>query len=80
MRAGCECRGSRTEDSTCPPYREGISCWDFDWLGFYDRLPASEQEVWSASFEGCIDCTVFSLFDEEMKMNILLLKERFYHD
>lgn len=80
IRKECECNGMAPDESSCPPYRKSKSCWDFDWLSFYEKLPASEQEVWSAELEQCVECSVFSLFSDEMRTNVLMLKENFHHD
>lgn len=80
MRLECECRGAATRAANCPAYRSNQSCFEYDWLGFYSKLPASEQEIWSNEFESCLECDVFSLFPAEMRTNIVMLKERFHHD
>lgn len=80
MREGCECRGIDPQATQCPPYRAGMSCWEFDWLGFYNKLPASEQEIWSYELGGCMECSLFPRFSSDMQTNILMLKESFPHD
>lgn len=80
VRIDCDCRGVEPLQANCPPYRDNKSCWEYDWLGFFEKLPASEQEVWSGEFVKCLDCPVFPLFSAEMQTNIVLLKEQYHHD
>jgi hypothetical protein len=77
INGNCECNGRNPEDTNCPSYRSQINCWDFDWLDFYETLPASQQEFWSHEFGKCTGCPAFKRFNIETKTDIIMLKEHY---
>jgi len=62
----CPMRGQPRSGSSCPAYRRGYSCWEFDWKGFVESLPAEKWDYWRAILEQCDVCVCYRLHRDQM--------------
>ena len=64
----CPFNGTNASEVSCPVYANQTSCWEFDWLSFYDAMPdGSDKYEWKRMMiEGCSDCKVRNLHEREV--------------
>ena len=64
-------------ESNCPVYDLKISCWEFNWKGFYDKMPHSkDKENWRCGMiEHCKKCDVYYSNKAEMDLKLVDLRK-----
>lgn len=62
--------------SSCPVFDLKISCWEYDWINFYDKMPKSkEKEEWRCGMiEHCQNCDIYHDHKDEMDKKLLPLR------
>ncbi|MBN1971357.1 MAG: hypothetical protein JXR48_17820 [Candidatus Delongbacteria bacterium] len=60
--------GTAPEGVNCPVFDKKISCWEFDWVKFYNDLPdGTDKEQWKCGFmDYCKNCELYSQHKEKM--------------
>jgi hypothetical protein len=66
----CSMRGQPRAGASCPAYRKGLSCWEFDWKGFVEALPKEKWDYWKAILEQCDSCTCYKARAVELRERI----------
>ena len=56
----CPFNGLDPDNSNCPVHKNQSSCWEYDWISFYNKMPeCQEKEDWKkAMVEKCRNCSV----------------------
>lgn len=70
MNETCPMRGQPRAGSTCPAYRKGVSCWEFDWQAFVEALPKEKWDYWKAILEQCEPCLCYRSKLAEMRKRV----------
>jgi hypothetical protein len=66
LNESCPMRGQPRSGSTCPAYRKGYSCWEFDWKAYVEALPPEKWDYWQAILEQCDGCVCHKARAKEM--------------
>lgn len=66
----CPMRGQPRAGAVCPPYRKGVSCWEFEWLEFVEGLPKEKWDYWKAILEQCEPCMCYKARAVELRKHI----------
>ena len=66
--------GKVPPNAICPPFDLKIGCWEYDWAGFYDKMPDCKEKIeWRDSMiSRCMQCKVYLEHKEDM--NLILNK------
>lgn len=64
----CYFNGTNPAGSKCPPHREQVGCWEYDWLSFYAGMPdCAEKYEWRETMlKICPECQVYKLHKPEI--------------
>jgi len=62
MKKECPFRDTDPVGAKCPAYATQLSCWDFDWIAYYRRMPdGPEKTEWKRTMlEWCSSCEIRS--------------------
>lgn len=66
----CPMRGQPRSGASCPAYRKGYSCWEFDWKAFVESLPAEKWDYWKAILEQCEPCVCYKVRSLDLRERI----------
>jgi hypothetical protein len=66
MNAKCGVKGLPKEESHCPVYMSGRSCYEFDWASFIKDLPADDKMYWKVHLGKCKNCHVYKVYKKDM--------------
>jgi hypothetical protein len=71
----CPMRGQPRSGASCPAYRKGQSCWEFDWRAFVEVLPKEKWDYWRAILEQCEPCLCYKAKPQELGERISAVRK-----
>jgi hypothetical protein len=76
MKKECPFRATDPTEAHCPAYAVQVSCWEFDWLGFYSAMPdGAKKDEWKRMMLVCCsDREIPESFSEEVDSFLAKLK------
>ncbi len=65
-------KGEVPANIKCPPFEFKIGCWEYDWIGLYNKMPDGEEKLqWrNMMIEKCMTCEVY--FEHKIEMDRIL--------
>jgi hypothetical protein len=75
LNESCPMRGQPRAGASCPAYRKGASCWEFDWRGFVEPLSEEKWDYWKAILEQCEPCVCYRSKMNEMGERVKAVRD-----
>lgn len=71
----CCVKGMSKEDSHCPAYSSGKSCYEFDWVSFIKDSSINEKNYWKVHLSKCRFCNIYKVYKNDMDKIISAVKK-----